>query len=355
MADKDNDINGEAFARDIVRALSCPAMALSESMRILAANTACKSLFEDDLTGKDFVRVERHPDTLECLSQVMRTGEPETITVELRFTTRRTFEFSAGRITRPAGNIILVTLLDVSAEIAAERSRSTFVANVSHELRSPLTTLTGAVETLQGAARNDPKAQDIFLDLMAAETARMSRLVGDLLSLAKLEAKEHVAPDGQVDTLAIVRSVVTSLSASTGDWQGRVDIAAPQDLSPVRGSADELTEVFQNLIENALKYSQPGTQVHIGLAQRAATSPAGEDIVIITIRDHGEGMERKHLSRLTERFYRVDKGRSREMGGTGLGLAITKHILNRHRGRIRFDSEVGTGTQVTVTLNAAPD
>lgn len=341
----------ETPAQDIVAALSYPAMAVSGSLRILAANTPVKSIFDDDMTGTDLVRVLRHPDALACVNRVIRTGDPESISLELQFTTRRTFDVSVGPITLSGEVIYLLTLLDVSAEIEAERSRSTFVANVSHELRSPLTTLMGAVETLQGPARDDEAARDMFLDLMANETARMSRLVGDLLSLAKLEAKEHVVPGGRVDIAALIKSVAASLSASDADWPGRVRIQASQDFGPVQGSGDELTEVFQNLIENALKYSTPGTPVDINVLQRPAGMPGGEDKIEVTIRDQGEGMNRKHLGRITERFYRIDKGRSREMGGTGLGLAITKHILNRHRGRMFIDSELGIGTRVKVILN----
>ncbi len=341
----------KSVAAGLVNALSFPAMVLSGQLRITAANTPARALFEIELAGKDFVRVLRHPDALDCLNRVVQSGEPETVTMELRFTTRRTFELSAGLITLPPEDIILVTLADVSAEIDAERSRSTFVANVSHELRSPLTTLMGAVETLQGPARDDPKARDMFLGLMANETARMSRLVGDLLSLAKLEAKEHVAPAGRVDITALIKSVIASLEASRADYPGRAVMTAAGGLAAVRGDADELTEVFQNLIENALKYSTPGSPVKIDILQRPSATPGRKDKLVVTIADAGEGMERKHLGRLTERFYRVDKGRSREMGGTGLGLAISKHILNRHRGRMVFDSKVGVGTRVTVTLN----
>ena len=351
---KTGEAPSSGYARNIVRAMAYPAMALSAERRIIVSNTAARSLFDDELAGKDFVRVMRHPDALECIDRVIRTGEPDTVTLELQFTTRRTFDLTAGRIDAPEGAFILVSLLDVSAEIDAERSRSTFVANVSHELRSPLTTLAGAVETLQGPAREDPKARDMFLELMANETARMSRLVGDLLSLAKLEAKEHVAPDGAVDIQRVIQSVVASLEASDADYPNRVKVNVLSDLRPVAGSEDELIEVFQNLIENALKYSTPTTPVTVNIFQRPSATPGGDDRQIVMIEDQGEGMERKHLSRLTERFYRVDKGRSREMGGTGLGLAITKHILNRHRGRMSIDSKVGEGTRVKVILNIKP-
>jgi len=250
---KTGEAPSSGYARNIVRAMAYPAMALSAERRIIVSNTAARSLFDDELAGKDFVRVMRHPDALECIDRVIR-----------------------------------------------------------------------------------------------------SRLVGDLLSLAKLEAKEHVAPDGAVDIQRVIQSVVASLEASDADYPNRVKVNVLSDLRPVAGSEDELIEVFQNLIENALKYSTPTTPVTVNIFQRPSATPGGDDRQIVMIEDQGEGMERKHLSRLTERFYRVDKGRSREMGGTGLGLAITKHILNRHRGRMSIDSKVGEGTRVKVILNIKP-
>jgi two-component system phosphate regulon sensor histidine kinase PhoR len=185
---------------------------------------------------------------------------------------------------------------------------------------------------------------------MHEETQRMSRLVGDLLSLSKLEAKEHVPPSGVVNVANIINRVQSSLEASNTTHKGRIEVKVPTDLPDIVGDQDDLTEVFQNLMENALKYSSPKSPIAIGiqLSEAAGTKKAGQ--VIVTIKDQGEGIAPEHLPRLTERFYRVDNGRSREMGGTGLGLAITKHILNRHRGKMAIDSKPGTGTTVTITL-----
>ena len=221
------------------------------------------------------------------------------------------------------------------------------MANVSHELRSPLTALSGVVETLQGPAKNDEKARDRFLSLMQGETDRMIRLVGDLLSLSKLESKEHVLPVDRVDLKATIKRVIAVLSESMPIYKGRVDFTVPETDIVISGDRDELTEVFQNLIENALKYSPPDSKVAVDITPEEDRPSK----VSVMVKDQGDGIAKEHLPRLTERFYRVDKGRSREIGGTGLGLAIVKHILNRHRARLTIDSELGVGTQVRVMFN----
>jgi len=327
----------------IVDALPHPALILNFDYKIQCANAAAEKLFESDLVGLDFVRVLRQPSVMGCLSKAVKTGQLKTCDLVLHLQTPRTYKASAASLRDAVSDSILFTLIDISAEIDAEKSRSTFVANVSHELRSPLTSLMGIVETLQGPARDDVKARDNFLSLMQGETERMSRLVGGLLSLSKLEAKEHLPPDGQVDIAKLLRRIMTVLSESKTAYKNRVSLEVSKGFPLIAGDADELTEVFQNLIENALKYSEPKTPVDINILQI-------DNTIKVTIRDKGEGIAPEHLPRLTERFYRVDKGRSREAGGTGLGLAITKHILNRHRGRLSIESESGVGSVITVTL-----
>ena len=338
-----------SYYQSVVDALPHSAMVIDSMLNIICANGHAEKLFDRDLKGVGFVRILRQPEALRCVSDALETSEYQSCTLILRLNTSRTYLSSAGILQTSEPEFkkrILFTLTDISAEISAEKSRSTFVANVSHELRSPLTSLMGVVETLKGPARKDEAARDRFLDLMQGETDRMSRLVGDLLSLAKLEAKEHVPPDGEVDVTRVIRRIVAVLEEGNPDYKGRVEIKVGEDLHPIKGDRDELTEVFQNLIENALKYSAPETAVNVEITNK--TKSMRWLRVIVT--DSGEGIAPEHLPRLTERFYRVDKGRSRQMGGTGLGLAISKHILNRHRARLSIDSIVGEGTSVSVSL-----
>ena len=327
----------------IVDALPYPAFFVGEDLVISHANMSADELFEKKIRGQIFARALRQPEALTCLKDAIETQQLQSCDLILKIAQSRAYQGSAA----PIGSIILFTLLDISAELDAEKARSTFVANVSHELRSPLTALSGVVETLQGPARNDEKARDRFLDLMQGETERMTRLVGDLLSLSKLEAKEHVLPVDFVDVKATIVRVIAVLSESTPIYKGRVKFSAPDTAIIINGDRDELTEVFQNLIENALKYSPSNSQVDVDIFKKLSTPST----VTVIVKDRGDGIAKEHLPRLTERFYRVDKGRSREIGGTGLGLAIVKHILSRHRARFTIDSELGFGTQVQVVFN----
>jgi len=340
--------------KSIVDAIAQPALVLSPTYRILEVNADAQAFFESPLQGLDLVRVMRQPEIREMLQLVGEHGERQTCNVTIHRTVARSIQVAIGPLKNgnPDKQDFLLTLTDVSGQIDAERSRSTFVANVSHELRSPLTTLMGAVETLQGPARDNAPARDRFLELMQSETQRMSRLVGDLLNLAKQEAKEHVRPDSAVNLENILHQVADALEASENYQSGRLRLQI-ESAPFVRGSEDDLFEAFRNLIENALRYSPPDSTVTISMRQEVSTSPTHGDRVIVDIIDQGDGIANEHIPRLTERFYRVDKGRSREMGGTGLGLAIVKHIVNRHRGRLSLNSELGHGTTATVTLPAS--
>lgn len=334
----------------IVNAMPFPALLLDSNRMIVTANDPAVSLFESQLNKMYLVRVLRHPEVLAMVAQSIKDNEMNTRRVGLTFQTQRTFEVTVA----PAGDrlegLYLMTLADMSAEIQAERSRSTFVANVSHELRSPLTSLIGMVETLRGPARNDQKAQDRFLALMDDETQRMSRIVMDLLSLSKFEAQEHIVPSDSVDIVEVIKRTTSALEASDPDYPGRIKIQMDDNIPAIRGDTDLLIEVFQNILENALRYSPPQSDIEVKISQRDPKRAGSQRGVKISVQDYGDGIEDAHIPRLTERFYRVDKGRSREMGGTGLGLAIVKHIINRHRGRMVIDSDVGKGTCVSVYL-----
>lgn len=339
------DFDSFSFADDIVSALPHPAIFLDSHLNVVAANSPAEHLFDRAIAGSALADILPDPEILSLVTGIFSGGAYDECRLSLRLHTTRTYLIAAGRINSQKNGEAnaLLSLTDISAEIDAEKSRSTFVANVSHELRSPLTSLMGVVETLQGPARDDVAARDRFLTLMQGETERMSRLVGDLLSLAKLESKEHVQPEGRVDIPATLRRIIDVLSEGTTGYRGRVKLTLGENLPSVRGNEDELTEVFQNLIENALKYSDSETPVEV-----TAQLMSGQ--LSVSVKDYGEGVSKKHLPRLTERFYRVDKGRSREKGGTGLGLAISKHIINRHRGGLDIQSEIGEGTTMTVNL-----
>jgi two-component system phosphate regulon sensor histidine kinase PhoR len=243
-----------------------------------------------------------------------------------------------------------MTFHDLTPLRRVEEMRADFVANASHELRTPLAALSGFIETLQGPAREDAKARERFLAIMQEQARRMARLIDDLLSLSRIELNAHRRPDTPVDLVPIIRHVVDGLETLARDRGVTVHIAAVPALI-VPGERDELVRVFENLVENALKYGAAGKRVDITL--REAVSPDGGPEAQVDIRDYGPGIAPEHLPRLTERFYRVDVTESRAQGGTGLGLALVKHSLNRHRGRLSIESTAGAGATFAVHLPAA--
>jgi two-component system, OmpR family, phosphate regulon sensor histidine kinase PhoR len=246
------------------------------------------------------------------------------------------------------GGRAVVVLSDRTRERAVERTRADFVANVSHELRTPLASVIGFIETLRGPAADDPPAQQRFLGIMAEQSARMNRLIDDLLSLSRIELIEHQPPSGTVDPSDLVNRLVAGFEPRLKERSVTLDLRIPNDVPAVIGDADQLTQVFQNLLDNAVKYGRERGTIRLEVAV-----PPGRPGVSLSVIDQGAGIPREHLPRLTERFYRVDTGRSRAAGGTGLGLAIVKHIVNRHRGQLSIESEEGIGTTVSVWLPQA--
>ena len=254
----------------------------------------------------------------------------------------------------------LIGLRELTEQLMIERMRSDFVANASHELRTPLAALSGFIETLAGPARDDPDARERFLETMAAEAARMTRLVNDLLSLSRIEPSEHQPPSDRVDSsIACLETVVRhAAGVRRGAATSSLDQRWPDQLPAIAGDRDQLIQLLTNLIDNAIKYGGEGGRVtiaceHLAAAPHGAGPLSGRPAVRVVVEDRGPGIAREHLPRVTERFFRVDPARSRQLGGTGLGLAIVKHIVRRHRGHLAIDSELGRGTTVTVYLPAS--
>lgn len=356
-ADRNDDLKAAIAVNEaMVDAIPDPILLLDHHRRIVRTNAAARDLFGAPVVDRVVDTVLRDPNVLEAVDEVL-SGRPSAA-AQLAATgaIERLFDVRVARLVadHTEGVAVLLALYDVTAIRRAEQMRADFVANVSHELRTPLSTLLGFTETLRGPARDDPEARDRFLGIMHEQASRMSRLVRDLLSLSRIEETEHTPPTGEVRLGGIIGSVVDGLMLQARAKDIAVNTEIASDLPPVIGDADQLTQVFQNLVDNAIKYGRPHTKVRI-VAQRAQKAgDTAASLVAVSIADEGEGIPREHLPRLTERFYRVDTGRSRQLGGTGLGLAIVKHIINRHRGTLKIDSEVGRGTTFTVYLAAVP-
>ncbi|MEP5004165.1 MAG: ATP-binding protein, partial [Paracoccaceae bacterium] len=245
---------------------------------------------------------------------------------------------------------VLLCFSDISLLQQAGQMRRDFVANVSHELRTPLTALIGFIETLRGPARNDPKATDKFLNIMQGEGERMNRLVGDLLSLSRVEGDERVRPTTQIELIEHLDSIMRTMGPLAQDAQVALELDCDVAKVEMTADADQLTQVFTNLIENAIKYGGSGKRVVLRVRASERDAVLRTKGVCVQVIDYGPGIDPVHLPRLTERFYRADDHRSRALGGTGLGLAIVKHIINRHRGRLRVESELGQGATFTVLM-----
>lgn len=340
--------------QSMLNALPMPALAVDFSAHIISANTNAQTLIGQQLVGRSYITMLRQPAVLDMIENTLQDGEHR----NARYLTNdgaqdMTYDVSARVIEgigEDSAGAVVVCFMDISHLEEGEQMRRDFVANVSHELRTPLTSLMGFIETLKGPARNDPAASDRFLDIMQAEGERMNRLVGDLMSLNRVESDERVRPTTEIELVGLLQGVCRTLGPLASEAQVILEKDFDADHVDMIGDHDQLVQVFTNLVENAIKYGGGGGRVtirmHISDRETALRAPG----VRIQVIDYGAGVDPVHLPRLTERFYRADDHRSRALGGTGLGLAIVKHIINRHRGRLRVESELGEGAKFTVIL-----
>ena len=340
----------------VVAGLPDPVIALDRNGRVLTLNEAARSLAPALRQGELVSLALRMPELIEAIGRAYASGEEQRVEYSERAPIDRWFEMIVKPVRRETKlarpDLVLLTFHDLTPLRRVEEMRADFVANASHELRTPLAALSGFIETLQGSARDDANARHRFLAIMQEQAQRMARLIDDLLSLSRIELNAHRRPDTRVDLVPIVRQVADGLETLARDRGVTVHVEAADEMS-VPGDRDELVRVFENLVENALKYGAAGKSVDITLAR--GMSPDGEPEARVAVRDYGPGIAPEHVPRLTERFYRVDVRESRAQGGTGLGLALVKHILNRHHGRLSIESLPGSGATFTVYLPTAND
>jgi two-component system, OmpR family, phosphate regulon sensor histidine kinase PhoR len=373
------DQDQPAFAA-LVDSLPDPVMVVSardaedlSDRRLVFANLAARELLRIQAAGGPLVSAIRHPQVLEAVDESLFGGLNGEATYETGGAQDRFWRV----LTRPLApaadraRLALLVIRDETDSRRNERMRADFLANASHELRTPLASLTGFIETLRGHARDDPDARERFLGVMAAQAARMARLIDDLMSLSRIELNEHIAPAGKVDVALVTLDVIDALAPLAAERRVKFEIRmAERGRAMITGDRDQILQVAQNLIDNALKFSPPGAVVEIdvvddvtadaalapsrpGAARLSLLSPdlvGGERFVVLRCADHGLGIAREHLPRLSERFYRVEGQKSGERLGTGLGLAIVKHIINRHRGGLAIESIEGEGATFTVYI-----
>ena len=371
--------NERSFRAAMIDALAEPAIYIDAQGKVEAANAAARRQFRFLGAGPLLTVAVRRPEVIEAVASARRDGEAQFFEFVERDETDRYFSCVAAPLVTETSSGVLVSMHDLTETKRAGFARVDFLANASHELRTPLTSLAGFIETLRGPARDDPAARDRFLEIMQGQAERMRRLIQDLLSLSRIELSEHRPPDTEADLAAVVAEVGDALQPVAAERGVRLRISGSASGVAVIGVRDELVQVAQNLIDNAIKYSEKGDVVEIevlsGLPLEEAASRAGRRwdeaghmsiatvsgpgsvaadgrYAVLRVSDSGPGIDRQHLPRLAERFYRVDPGRGLRKG-TGLGLAIVKHVVARHRGEFLVESEPGRGSAFGVILPAA--
>jgi two-component system phosphate regulon sensor histidine kinase PhoR len=359
---------GPSF-QEVLRAIPDPVLIVSgyepndiAGRWIVFANTAARDTFQIRDDGGLLVSSIRNPEVLECVDETLFGGIERTTRFD---TTGGARDQSWRAFTSPLPTarghqrLCLLVMRDETDMRRMERMRADFLANASHELRTPLASLAGFIETLRGHAKDDVKSRERFLDIMAVQADRMGRLINDLLSLSRIELNEHVPPSGEADLTLAVRDVVDGLTLIARDKGVKIVVNGPKPgLYPISGDRDQILQVVQNLIDNALKYAPRDSEITVDIrldqtmaeAMAGTTDKAAKLVLLrpdrdvhdyyakVTVRDLGPGIRREYLPRLAERFYRVEGQKSGDRLGTGLGLAIVKHIVNRHRGGLVVES-----------------
>ena len=347
---------GSPWIETLIGKLPDPVIVLDRDGRVVAFNAQASAMAPALSRGEAVSLALRVPEIVDAIRQAgagagaQRVEFSERVPVD-RWLAAHVAPLELADASGVIRRLLLMTFHDLTPLRRVEEMRADFVANASHELRTPLAALSGFIDTLRGSARDDPAARERFLAIMQVQADRMARLIDDLLSLSRIELNAHLRPDRQVDLGAIVRQVADSLQTLARDRDVEVKTVGTSAPLFVLGDRDELIRVFENLVENALKYAASGKRVDIALSR--GEGPDGKAEARVAVRDRGPGIAPEHLPRLTERFYRVDVSESRAQGGTGLGLALVKHILNRHGGRLTIESVPGQGATFTAHLPIA--
>ncbi len=328
----------------VIESLPCPMLLVDRQGSLIHANQAVRDSFGDVVPA-----LLRHP-VLDDTFARLEGGETITAIVRMDVPVARALRISLRVVPHIAPDLLVLALADHTQQEAVERMRADFIANASHELRTPLASLIGFIDTLLGPAADDPQAQRRFLAIMQAQAARMRRLIDNLMSLSRIQLMEHERPRSRVVLATLVATVADGFEPLMAGRQVELKLDLADSLPPVRGDADQIAQVLQNLLDNALKYASHVITLSARAAQGGAW-PAAQGVVL-SVRDDGPGIAEHHLPRLTERFYRVEEGQAGRIG-SGLGLAIVKHIVGRHAGRLLIESSPGSGSLFSVWLPAA--
>lgn len=335
----------------MINGLPVPAMFIAPDMRCVKANVMAKEMFPYWRKGRALSSVIDEPDILDTVQMAIDDGGVHDCEFVIKGRTRRIFQVRVnGKVRRNKKHRILIVFYEVTEQRELEQMRAAFVANVSHELRSPLTTLLGAIEAVHGMKDRNSDTATRFLDIMQGEADRMRLIVNDLLILSSTEAKANIIPEENVNILPLISEMMNGIGIQAEKRNIELVVEVPSELPVVQADAKEIVQVMHNLADNAIKYSKQGTEVLIKAEQVAPCEDWPLGAISVTFNNWGETIPQDKISRLTERFFRLDSSRSRDMGGTGLGLAIVKHIINRHRGELQIESTEQDGTKFTIFL-----
>ena len=324
-------------------------LAVDKELRVTFCNAAFATAFGVSgpvPEGLPVLRLVRDPDFLEMVRIVVASGESVKRRMHLSGADSRSFEVQAAPLAGPSSSGAMAILHDITDLERLERVRKDFVANVSHELRTPLTAIRGYAETLLDGALDDPDHRRRFVEIIQSHAIRLNNIASDLLALSELESGRPPLAPGKLSVLATLEAAMRTVESEAAMRKVQLGWGTVEDLQ-VMGNKIKLEQAFVNLLDNAVKFNRGGGEVWV----EASRLPGGK--VAISIADSGIGIPSEDVPRIFERFYRVDKARSREVGGTGLGLSIVKHVIEQMQGTVSVESQLNKGSKFTVVLPEA--
>ena len=340
-----NNINIPSNIDNLSQILEDGLILCNESGLIISSNDVARQFLNKKLNSRniyEFIEIAE-------FQNLEESNQKNNLNEEFHFQTSDILKRSLIiKVKKIEDNLFAILLLDMTSQRNLEKVRRDFVANVSHELRSPLTSLVGFIETLLSGNVQDEETRNKFLKIMDEESKRMNRLIDDILSLSKVETEEHITPNTTISLIDPIKHIISSINEKRLKEDNKILIDDLRDDPEINcfisGNIDEINQVFVNLLENAIKYGFDNTNVIVRIEQLKNKE------IKVSVINNGEGIPDKYIERLTERFFRVDKARSRKIGGTGLGLAIVKHILIKHRAQLSINSIPNQETNFSITF-----
>ena len=340
------DIEDDPQKGAILNQLDDYLIILDKYKNIKYLNPSAKNKFGKESLGKHIATILRVPDLLQNIDLVLNKRKTINMDLELNqpsFQFFKVYIMIGESVFSDDPDTLNLFLKDFTEIVKAQKFKSDFVANVSHELKTPLVSIKGFLETISGHAKDDLEAQKKFIPIMLEQADRMESLIKDLLSLSKIELEEHIQPQDKVNLKEVLNSVEDIHQKNLKLFEFKNNI---KDDFFIKGDYEKLIEVFSNIIDNSIKYSEKNKKIEVNCGQ--GNGKVIGDSYTVSIKDNGIGIPTEQLPRITERFFRVDAAKSKKVGGTGLGMAIVKHIVNQHRGELEIKSEAQSGTEIKV-------